>query len=153
MTGYEPQIARQDWQRATADDWASVLAGVSLFSKVGKRRLRKLAEQAEIKEFATGEHVIVTGEPADSFYVILGGEARAFSKPAARTLRTGDYFGELALLDNGRRSASVVATRDLHVMRVPRRAFAELVDDHADIALKIARELGARVRRLEHTPA
>ena len=150
MTGYEPQIVRQDWHRATAADWADVLSEVPLFSNVGKRRLRKVAEQARVVEFAPGEHVIVTGEPADSFYVILGGEARAMGK---RTLRTGDYFGELALLDGGPRSASVIATEDLHVMQVPRRAFLELVDDHAGIALKIARELGTRVRTLEHAPA
>jgi CRP-like cAMP-binding protein len=151
MTGYEPQIVRQDWQRATAGDWADVLSQVPLFANVGKRRLRKVAEQARVAEFAPGEHVIVTGEPADSFYVILGGEAKVSGRAVA--LRTGDYFGELALLDGGRRSASVVATQDLHVMQLPRRALLELVDDHGDIALKIARGLGARVRRLEQPPA
>jgi CRP-like cAMP-binding protein len=151
MTGYEPQIVRQDWQRVTPGDWADVLSEVPLFANVGKRRLRKVAEQARVAEFAPGDHVIVTGEPADSFYVILGGEATVTGKGA--TLRTGDYFGELALLDGGRRSASVVATRDLHVMQLPRRALLELVDDHGDIALKIARGLGTRVRRLEHEKA
>jgi CRP-like cAMP-binding protein len=153
MTGYEPQIVRQDWHRATAEDWADVLTEVPLFSNVGKRRLRKLAEHAHVAEFAPGEHVIVTGESADSFYIILGGEAGVVGRPAARTLRTGDYFGELALLDGGPRSASVIATKDLHVMRVPRRAFLKLVDNHSDIALRIASELGARVRRLEHAAA
>jgi CRP/FNR family cyclic AMP-dependent transcriptional regulator len=148
MTGYEPQILRQDWNHATAGDWADVLSHVPLFANVGKRRLRKVAEQARFAEFAPGEHVIVTGEPADSFYVILGGEAKVTGR--ASTLRTGDYFGELALLDGGRRSASVVATQDLHVMQLPRRAFLELVDDHSDIALKIARGLGTRLRRQEH---
>jgi CRP/FNR family transcriptional regulator, cyclic AMP receptor protein len=147
MTGYEPQIVRQDWQRVTSGDWANVLTEVPLFRNVGKRRLRKLAEHAHVAELAPGEQVVVTGEPADSFYVILGGAASVTGR--ATTLRTGDYFGEVALLDDGRRSASVVATQDLHVMRVPRRAFQELVDEHADVALKIARGLGTRLRRRE----
>jgi CRP-like cAMP-binding protein len=151
MTGYEPQIVRQDWQRVTSADWANVLTEVPLFRNVGKRRLRKLAEHAHVAEFAPGEHVVMTGEPADSFYVILGGAVGVTGR--ATTLRTGDYFGEVALLGDGRRSASVVATQDLHVMRVPRRAFHELVDEHADVALTIARGLGTRVRRLEHEKA
>ena len=73
--------------------------------KIGGRRKSALpksnenfARTAQFSEFAPGDHVISTGGPADSFYVILGGEAKAFARPAARTLGAGDYFGELALI-------------------------------------------------------
>ncbi len=153
MTGFEPQAVRQDWNRATDSDWASVLAGLPLFSRIGKRKLRKLVRQAQFAEFAPGESVVATDAPADSFYVILGGEAKAFAKPAARTLKTGDYFGEMALLDDGRRSATVVATADLHVLRIPRRAFLGLIEQDSGVAYTMLSELAARVRRLERQPA
>jgi CRP-like cAMP-binding protein len=152
MTGFEPLVVRQDWNRATNRDWADVLAKLPLFSGVGKRRLRQIAEAAEFAEFAPGDTVVSTGAPANSFYVILSGEAKAVRKPAARTLGAGDYFGELGLLGGDTRSATVVATAELHVMRLPRRTFLELVEENG-VALRIMSELGDRVRRLEQPPA
>lgn len=152
MTGFEPLAVRQDWGRATEHDWAEVLAELPLFSKVRKRRLRKIARQAHFTEFVAGDTVVSTGAPADSFYVILSGEAKVAGRPAARILRTGDYFGELALLDGKPRSATVVAMNELHVMMLPRRLFLCLVEQHPAVARTILTELGARVRRLERQP-
>jgi CRP/FNR family cyclic AMP-dependent transcriptional regulator len=151
MTGYEPLIVQQDWNRATDSDWAEVLGKLPLFSQLGKRRLRKIAQQAHFAEFAPGDTVVATGTRGDSFYVILSGEAMALRKPAARTLRIGDYFGEIALLDGEPRSATVVATDQLHVMRLPRRAFLELLEQDATIARTMLAELGSRVRGLEQS--
>jgi CRP-like cAMP-binding protein len=130
-----------------------VLAKLPLFEGVGKRDLRKLAREAEFAEFPPGDTVVVTGAPADYFYVILGGEAKASAKPAARTLKTGDYFGEIALLDGEPRSASVLAETDLHVMRVPRRSFDEALARHPSLARRLMTGLGGRVRALEHKAA
>jgi CRP-like cAMP-binding protein len=152
MTGFEPLVLEHDWNQATDSDWAEVLAKLPLFSRVPKRRLRKIAQAAQFAEFAPGDTVVSTGAPADSFYVILSGEAKAIRKPAARTLGTGDYFGEMGLLAGDKRSATVVATDDLHVMQLPRSTFFELLGEDR-IALKIMSELGERVRRLEQPPA
>src|SRR5204863_2713718 len=84
--------------RAGADDWAQVLAEFPLFSGISSRRLRKLAREGTVLEFAPGDEVVVRGGPGDSLYIILGGAAKASGKPGARTLGTGDYFGELAFL-------------------------------------------------------
>ena len=153
MTGFEPLAVRQDWNRATEADWAKVLSELPLFSGLGKRQLRKVVRQATFAEFVPGQEVLLTGSPADGFYVILSGTARARGKPSARTLRTGDYFGEIALLDGQPRSATVVATDELHVMKLPRRTFLQLLERHGDAALRIMTELGARVRHLEHLPS
>jgi CRP/FNR family cyclic AMP-dependent transcriptional regulator len=149
MTGFEPLAVRRDWNKASERDWADVLAKLPLFEGVGKRDLRKLAGEAEFAEFAPGDTVVATGAPADYFYVILGGEAKASAKPAARTLNTGDYFGEMALLDGEPRSASVLASTDLHVMRVPRQAFEDAIARHPSLARRFLNELGGRVRELE----
>ena len=151
MTGFEPLLVRQDWSRATDRDWAEVLAKLPLFSRLGKRRLRKVARQARFVEFAAGDTVVSAGAPGDSLYVILGGEARARGRRAARPLRPGDYFGEMALLDGEPRSATVVATEPLHVMRLPRPSFLEVAEEDPGIALAMLAELARRVRRLEKT--
>ena len=147
MTGYEPMIVNRNWDRATEADWAEVLAGLPLFSKLRQIKLRRIVRQAQFSEFAPGETVVVQGAPGDWFYVILGGEAKVVGKPGV--LRTGDYFGEIALLDGGSRTATVVATSDLHVMRMPRALFLAVVEQNPDVALTLLTGLGARVRRLE----
>jgi CRP/FNR family transcriptional regulator, cyclic AMP receptor protein len=149
MTGYEPLLVERDWNRTDERDWAKVLSGLPLFAKVSKRRLRKIAADAEVREFAPGETVVAAGAPPDWFYVVLSGEAKVAGKPASRALGLGDYFGEIALLDGEPRSANVVATDDLHVLRMPKHSFLELLEEEG-VAAKLLAELGGRVRRLEH---
>jgi CRP/FNR family transcriptional regulator, cyclic AMP receptor protein len=153
VTGFEPLAVRQDSNRASERDWAEVLAGLPLFEGIGKRDLRRVARDAEFAEFAPGDPVVSTGAPAGHFYVILSGVAKAAAKPAGRSLTTGDYFGEMGLLDGEPRSATVAATSELHVMRLSRRAFDDLVERHPGIARRLMTELGGRVRRLEHQAA
>jgi CRP/FNR family transcriptional regulator, cyclic AMP receptor protein len=136
-------------EEATARDWANVLATFPLFASISKRRLRKLVEHATITEFAPGETVVAAGASANSFYIILGGSAAAQGKPAARPLRTGDYFGELALVDGLPRSASVVATSELHVLSLSQKSFLRLAKHDPAISLTMLRNLGAQFRRLE----
>jgi CRP/FNR family transcriptional regulator, cyclic AMP receptor protein len=149
MTGFEPTLVRQDWNRATDRDWAEVLARLPLFSRLGKRRLRTIARQAQFAEFAAGDTIVSARGPGDSLYVILSGEAKARGKRAARPLRAGDYFGEMALLDGEPRSATVLASEPLHVMRLPRRSFLQLAEQDPAIPLAMLAELAGRVRRLE----
>jgi CRP/FNR family transcriptional regulator, cyclic AMP receptor protein len=141
------------WHRPTAKDWAEVLAGLPLFSRVAKRQLRKIAGLAEFKEFAEGDFVTQAGEPGDAFYVILSGQAKVVGKPRARVLRTGDYFGEMALIDGEPRSATVTAASELQTMRLPRRPFLRLLEQEPRIAIPMMANLAARVRGLEKPPA
>jgi CRP-like cAMP-binding protein len=81
--------------------------------------------------------------------VILGGSAKVVGKEAARTLGTGDYFGELGVLEDVPRSASIVASGELHVMRLSRKAFLRLARRDPDVSLKMLSSLGSQFRRLE----
>jgi CRP-like cAMP-binding protein len=139
----------ETWERAGAADWANVLAGFPLFSGIAKRRLRALARNATFAEYGAGDVVVQKDEPGDSLYVILGGSARVRGKPAARRLRTGDYFGELALLHGAPRSATVVAAGELHVMKLPRDAFLRIARHEPEIVLELLDTLGTQIRRLE----
>src|SRR5262249_42670010 len=137
------------WDQPTAGDWATVLAGFPLFTGVSKRRLRKLARNARLAEFAPGETIILAGDGDDVLFVILGGEAAAISRPAARALQTGDYFGEVALIDGRPRSATVVATGAVHVMELPARSVLKLAHEHPAITLKMLKNLATQLRHLE----
>jgi len=140
------------WDHVSGSDWADVLAAFPLFAGIGKRRLRKLVRRATFAEYIPGDLVIQKGEPGNSLHIILAGSARVLGRPASRTLRMGDYFGELSLLEGTPRSASVIATGELHVMTLPRQSFLDLARD-PDIAFEMLRILGAQIRRLEAQPA
>jgi CRP/FNR family cyclic AMP-dependent transcriptional regulator len=134
--------------RPTASDWASVLAGLPLFSRIGKRRLRKIASLAQIQEFSPGAIVVEAGQPSNAFYLILGGRAKVVGK-SRRTLGIGDYFGEMGLIDGEPRSATIAAEGELQVMTLPRRPFLKLLSQEPQIATAMMAELAARIRTLE----
>jgi CRP-like cAMP-binding protein len=137
------------WDRPTASDWADILASFPIFEGVANRRLRKLARKASTAEFAPGESIIYAGEHGDALYVILGGHATAISKRTARALRTGDYFGELAVIDGRPRSATVVATSELHVMKLPSRSLLNLAHRDPALTLTMLKNLTRQLRHLE----
>jgi CRP-like cAMP-binding protein len=138
---------------ASPADWARVLATFPLFAGVSKRRLRNVVRHATVAEHVRGDTVIQKGESGDWLYVILSGSASARGKKAARTLGTGDYFGELALLGGVPRTATVVATSELHVMRLPRKSVIELLKAAPDISVKMLNVLGSHIRELESQAA
>jgi CRP-like cAMP-binding protein len=139
--------------RPSARDWANVLSHLPLFARVSKRHIRKVAELAQVRDFERGEFVIRKGDEPDGFYVVLAGNAKVAGKPAARPLGPGDHFGEIALLDNERRTATVVAASDLQTMRIPRAPFMRLLKQEPSIAIALLGEFAARVRRLERSIA
>jgi CRP/FNR family transcriptional regulator, cyclic AMP receptor protein len=141
-------------RRATAKDWADVLVALPLFSRCSKRQLRKVARLARFEESASGQVIIQAGDESDAFHLILGGRAKVLGKPRARPrqLRTGDYFGEMGLIDGEPRSATIVAVGELQTMKLPRRPFLRLLTQEPGIAVAMLAELAGRVRRLESAP-
>ena len=142
-------LAGRDWNRPSAKDWATVLAALPLFAQISKRQLRKIAELARVTDYDTNAVVMHEGDPGDSLHVVLSGRARVLGKPRARILKTGDYFGEMALIDGAPRSATIAADGELQTMRIPRKPFMRLVDREPSIGVAMLQELAGRVRRLE----
>jgi CRP/FNR family cyclic AMP-dependent transcriptional regulator len=143
MPALQPQ-----WDRPTAGDWADVLATFPLFTGVSKRRLRKIARNGTLAEFAPGE-IIFAGDADVTLYIILSGRATTTSRGNRRLLRVGDYFGELALIDGRPDSATIVATNYVEVMKLPSRLVLELARRHPAVTLTMFRDLTARLRLLE----
>ena len=135
--------------RSSDADWAEVLATFPLFAGVGKRRLRKLVRNATFAELARGERTLSNGAANDSLYVVLGGEGKVLL-PTPRSIRTGDYFGELGVLGGRPRPSHVVATQELHLMKLPRQPVLELARRHPPLTLTLLKDLGAR---LQHAAA
>jgi CRP/FNR family cyclic AMP-dependent transcriptional regulator len=119
---------------------------------MSKRRVRKLVRHATFAEFAPGDTVVARNAPADWLHVILGGTAKMRATPEDRTLRTGDYFGEVGLIAGSPLSATVIATGALHVIRLPRNAFLRVAQDEPGISLTLLRNLAAQFPTPETQP-
>jgi CRP-like cAMP-binding protein len=144
-------IMRRSWDRPTQRDWTEVLGALPLFSGLRKRQLRGIAKLAKVVDYSPSEVIVQKGERGDSFYLVLDGRARVLGK--SRALGPGDFFGELALIDGGPRSATITATSAVRVMQLPRSSFLKALDQDPQIGLAIMQALAERVRGLERSAA
>ena len=120
-----------------------------------------LREVLERREYAQGEAVFRQGEDGDALYVIARGSASAWLRDpecGERRLMTfseGTFFGEMALLDREKRSATIIADEPLVCHALRRSAFEDLARDHplAGLALltNLSRQLSFRMRRANRT--
>ena len=132
----------------------AVIATVPLFDSLSKRHLKKVAGLTSTVEYNAGDTVIQEGEPGDSFFVAVSGQAKVVS--GGKTLHRlipGDHFGEISLLDGRPRSASVVAETPLSLLRLPRTSFLRLVKEDADLARALLASLARMVRRVDRSLA
>ncbi len=152
MNVLEATTLLQAWQSLSRDaadrkEWARVLADFSLFSGVRRRRLRKLVSAGTVLELAPGN--AIRNAPGDSIYLVLGGGARTLGAWPVRTLRIGDYYGDLLAVDTPAPSATLIATEELHIMRLPRASVLRLAQREPTVSLAMISDLSARLRRLE----
>jgi|SRR5438270_8357557 len=131
---------------------ADLLARVPLFAGLPKRHLRGLAAIAREQRFDEDETVAEEGKPGDDFYVIVSGQAKVLrGRRVLRRLTPGDFFGEIALLDEGPRTASVVAETPLKVLAINRKPFQAALRREPSIVLKMLEELAGRLRSQERS--
>jgi|SRR5437660_5156869 len=136
--------------RRTGTDWAPVLADVPLFRNLSRRHIKRVASLARTRRFAAGAPIVRAGDAGSAFFVLLDGAARVVTpKGRAKRLRAGDFFGEMALLDDSPRSADVVADGDVLTMTISRSAFAKLLRSEPALAHELLRTLAARLRAAE----
>jgi len=132
--------------------WASVLGDVPLFEGLSQRHLRKISKIGTQKRVAPHTAVVRVGEKGDAFFVILDGNA-SVRRRGRRTvsLGPGDFFGELALLDDSPRAATVEAETEMLLMRLSRSSFQKLLKSEPQIPLRMLQAL-ARIVRSEEMP-
>jgi CRP/FNR family cyclic AMP-dependent transcriptional regulator len=135
--------------RRTRRETAQALSIVPLFAGLSKRDLDRLADETDVVSFPAGAMVVEEGLLGETMFVISSGEAKIVKgKRRLGTVRPGDFFGEVALLDGAPRSASVVAETPLETIRLYRRTLLKLLEEEPQLALKILDSLVRRVRAL-----
>jgi CRP/FNR family transcriptional regulator, cyclic AMP receptor protein len=129
------------------------LERVPLFISLQHRQLETLARRFVERPFASGEAMVTQGQGGEGFFVIVSGKAEAVrersdgTKAIVNTFGPTDFFGEMALLDDGLRTASVIATEDTQCLVLARWDFLSALREDADMAVTILQELARRFRR------
>jgi len=121
---------------------AAVLARVPLFADLDQAELERVASVFKERRFAQGETVIQQGSGAAAFFVIDSGEAKVLVDGVEkRVMHAGEYFGEMALIDAGTRTATVKAATDLLCSGVTFWDFQPIVEANGVIGWKLLQSL------------
>ncbi|HET9323650.1 MAG TPA: cyclic nucleotide-binding domain-containing protein [Gaiellaceae bacterium] len=115
-----------------------LLKRVPLFSDLNGKELDQIASTMRRREFSAGQEIAREGESGVGFFVIEEGNAKVSVHGAERRrLGPGDYFGEIALIAQGARTATVTAESDLSALGMTFWDFRPLVESNASIAWKL----------------
>jgi CRP/FNR family transcriptional regulator, cyclic AMP receptor protein len=124
-----------------------LLQRVPLFADFESRDLQRLARSFKQRTFESGSTVAGEGKTGAGFFVIESGEASVSVHGSERgKLGPGDYFGEIALIDEGARSATVTADSELRCWGLTSWEFRPLVEGNAAIAWKLVETMAKRLR-------
>jgi len=131
-------------------DVVETLGDVPLFTGVKPKELKKLAGRMQERTFSEGETITTEGKSGIGFFVIEDGNATvSIDGKIIRTLGPGEYFGDIALIDSGPRSATIVATTDLRCQGLTAWEFRPFIEDHPEVAWQMLETLAARLREAE----
>jgi len=141
-TSYDPAMSR----------FAEQLSGLPLFSACSGRDLQRLARAADELQVTAGTELTTEGVVGREAFVILDGTAVVIKEgQTAAELGPGDYFGELALLDGGPRTATVTASTDMTVLVLSKPAFNAVLDEIPTLAHKLLISTARRLRESEQS--
>jgi CRP-like cAMP-binding protein len=137
---------------AGAEDTAALVGGIPVFEELSRGELEQVAAVAVPRRFEAGDVVFREGDDSDTCYVVRSGHARALREHqdgrqiTLATFGPGDIFGELAMFDDERRSATVEVTDELDALAILGPDMRALMTRHAEIATKLVISLGRRLR-------
>jgi CRP/FNR family cyclic AMP-dependent transcriptional regulator len=136
----------------TAQDTVRLLGRVPVFETLSPPDLERVAQVAVPRSFRAHQVIFREGDASDTCYVVESGHARAVREHAdGRSIALahfgpGDIFGELAMFDDERRSATVEAIEEVDAIAILGADMRRLLREHADIAYKLVIALGRRLR-------
>ncbi len=135
--------------------YAELLEKVSLFQHVARPELERIAALLAPREVKRDVQIVAQDEPGDSMFVIARGRVKVVlfgdngREVILTMLRVGDFFGEMALLDDLPRSAHVIAQEDSTLLILTRDQFVEHIQNSPSTALNVMAELSRRLRRAD----
>ena len=130
------------------------LARVPLFERLSGDQLAQLEKLASRRKCASNTAVFFQDDPSDSLYVVLSGSAKVFRTSEdgrdriMTTLRPGDAFGELAMIEGQPRSATVQTLEETELLSLSRRDFERFASEHPDFLFKLLQSMCERVRKI-----
>lgn len=153
---FQPVNARYDPTMVDVQSMADALSAVPLFGGLDEDGLEGLIRGMRVRKFRRGETVFHVGDPGDALFIVMSGSIK-ITLPAdtgdeaiLATLRPGDFFGELALLDGAPRSATAIAIEPTETYILPRERFRDLIATEPVMREALLATLAAEVRRLTH---
>ncbi|MEW6689205.1 MAG: Crp/Fnr family transcriptional regulator [Pseudomonadota bacterium] len=133
----------------------TVLKWVPMFATLSQDELRALAPMVTRRSVPRGSAVMHEGDPIDSLYIVISGRLKVMLGAAdgketiLSILGPGEFFGEMGLIDDNPRSASVVAIEPCELLAVARRAFRKCLVENTDLAMAVMRVLVRRLREAD----
>ncbi len=136
------------------DTKVEALKRIPLFEGLSRKELVELAKVTEDVEVAEGKVLCKEGEIGQEFFVIIDGEAEVTRRGEhIATDGKGEFFGEISLLENRPRMATVTATTPLRFFVLTGQDFRHLLDKHPKLERKMLHALARRVLELSNDPA
>ncbi len=132
------------------DEKLELLRSIPLFAGFGRRELERLGQLTDLVDLPEGRVLMRQGDTGSEAFLIMEGSARVERDGRVLSERTnGEILGEIAILDEGRRTATVTLTAPSRLLVVGHRDFHALMDEMPDVRLKVLTELARRVRDLD----
>ena len=131
------------------------LARVPLFEQLSAPEIEQLAALTTRKRFPSGMAIFFQDDPADALYVVLSGSAKVFRTSEdgrdriLMILRRGDAFGELAMIEDLPRSATVQTLEETEMLAMSRKDFETFARAHPDLLWKLLQSMAERVRKID----
>jgi len=142
-------------QNQLGRDVIRALRAIPLFSGVGDADLEPLSQLVIERRFPKHRTIVEEGAPGDYMYIICEGRVKVTKlsgdgrEKILELLEGGDFFGEMSLLDDAPRSASVEALSDVRVLALARNDFLELLKKSTNLAFAVVQELTRRLRQID----
>jgi CRP/FNR family transcriptional regulator, cyclic AMP receptor protein len=139
---------------ASVEDIAQFLAKVPLFHGLKENQLTKIARRCRERDYTAGETIIEQGKVGVGLFIVVRGEARVVRHQAdgeefeLDQLKRTDFFGELSLLDDAPRSATVVAVDEVKCLVLSKLDFLDELTADAEMGIVMLKTMSQRYRRL-----
>jgi CRP/FNR family transcriptional regulator, cyclic AMP receptor protein len=127
------------------------LASIPLLAVLNKRAREQVLRTAREAHYAAGQTVVREGDPATVLYLIVSGNARVEKEGSkVGSMGPGEFFGELALIEDHGRTATVVAEDELDCLLISAWEFRASLEEHPQMAIPMLNAIIARLHRSEH---